>query len=69
MSILAATKTDIPSKVHHTEYIVAENKPKESRAGIPRHLEQQLAAMRTVVTPNRLTSFMKAMVRRLHVKR
>jgi hypothetical protein len=34
MSILATAKTNIPSKVHYTEYIVTGNQPKMSYAYI-----------------------------------
>jgi len=31
MSTAAITKSNLPSKVHHSEYIVTENGPQESR--------------------------------------
>lgn len=61
MSILATAKTNIPSKVHYTQYIVTEDEPKESRAGTLKRLEQ--------LTPHRLILFMRAIVRTRYAKR
>lgn len=56
MSTLVARKANIPSKVHYTEYIIAENEPKERvHATSPR------------TTPHRRTAFMRAMAWAFHV--
>ncbi len=66
MSILANAKTDTPSKVHYTEYILTENGPRGPQADIPKHLEQ-FVAQRTQLAPHRYAVFKKTVVRILHV--
>ncbi len=39
MSLLISTKSKVPSKVHHSEYIRTENKPEEETAA-PKPSEQ-----------------------------
>jgi hypothetical protein len=68
MSVLPTIKVNTLPKVHYTEYIVAENEPKESGAGIPKHVKQ-LNAMKAPMITRRHTVFMRAMARKLHVKR
>ncbi|HSX29628.1 MAG TPA: hypothetical protein VLE73_03655 [Candidatus Saccharimonadales bacterium] len=51
MSMLATAKTNNPSKVHYTEYIVAEDEP-----------EEQSRAPGSRITPRTRTAFMKALV-------
>jgi len=58
MSILTTAKTNTPSKVHFTEYIVTANAPKESR---------QSDAIRTYMVFQGRALFMKTMVRFFHV--
>jgi len=66
MSILATAETNTPSKVSYTEYIITENVPEGSQAGVPQHLGQ-LDVIRTRTIPHRRTSFMRTMIRIFHV--
>jgi|GEM_PF-3384792 len=67
MSILTTAKTNIPSKVHFTEYIATENAPKESRLFNTSKRPKQADAAGAYIGFQRHTLFMRSIVRFFHV--